>query len=418
MRDRAGSFASGTSADALEPTPTEVPEASPHALKLNAEAVALAEQRRFEEAAERLRRALFDSPGVPLLEQNLQAVLLGWAERLEFRGDTIAATELLEEAAELGPRFEVSTMLGALYLASKELGSAQAHLSRAFAEQPQRADVALGLAEALSELDDRAAALDVLYRAKENGAVHPNIDTLVRRLEREVDAEWDFVRVETPHFDLDFDEAVAPELVDQISAALETAYQSVGALLGHYPERPARAVLYGQEDFHLLTQTADWAQGVFDGRIKVPLRGFDADDATLAPVLRHEYAHHVVRELAGDRCPTWLNEGVAMWAEGSNDQRDRWAAERLSDAPLVPLTTLRGSFSRMPAEQAERAYAQSYMAVLHLLDRHGSRSLIGLLEALGRGERLGAAFRNELRQPLSDFDAEVARELRARFGAR
>ena len=97
--------------------------------------------------------------------------------------------------------------------------------------------------------------------------------------------------------------------------ALEDAYDAVGRKFDYYPEARTPVVLYSQQDFHTVTQTPDWAGAAFDGRIKLPVRGLSTDDPGFQRVVRHEYAHSLVAQLAGPRCPVWLNEGLAVWAE-------------------------------------------------------------------------------------------------------
>lgn len=359
-------------------------ELSQDLLRRNAEAVTLAQAGDLMAAVDLLRAALLEAPDSELLQRNLREALIGAGYRAIERRDFPAATAALSEAQQMDAR---------------------------------RADLALALADAYVQLDQRDLALDALLRAREAGVRHGEIDAWIERLQREVDAEWEFVRVVAGDFALDFDEAVPAETVDFIAAALVEAQGEVDRKLGFAPSEPVRAVLYAQQEFHRLTQTPDWTQGVFDGRIKIPLRGFDADDPALPGVLRHEYAHYVVATLSAKRCPVWLNEGIAMWAEEFDDERYTWSEERLLERRLVPFRQLEGSFARLSAPAAEGAYAQSYLAVRTLIDRHGARVMLALLRELAKGQAFAASFRRVYGIDLQRFEATMFADLAQVYGA-
>src|SRR5438094_3329091 len=53
----------------------------------------------------------------------------------------------------------------------------------------------------------------------------------------------------------------------------------------------------------IYAQAPDWAQGLFDGKIRLPVEGAMRDGTALDRVLRHEYTHALVQ----DRKSTRLN---------------------------------------------------------------------------------------------------------------
>jgi len=402
-------------APAAYPNP-DVP-LSQAALEGNATAVALANQTNFAAAAAILRELLVANPTAEVLRRNLQTVLLAWAMAAKSDGDATLAETLLHEADSLGERVGVWQVLGSLLLDRGDFAAAAELLEQALRADPTRDDVGLALAQAYTELDQRSHALDALLRVRDAGSAGTAVNTMIDRLSREVDAEWDFMRVETPHFHLDFNGDVAAHTVEFVAAHLDEAYADVAAKLGVYLDEPARAVLYADEDFHTLTQTPDWTQGVFDGRIKIPLRGLAENEPTLPTVLRHEYAHHVIAELSGDRCPVWLNEGIAMWAEELADERLLWAEERVLDATLAPLRQLQQSFARLDEANAELAYAHSYLAVRRLADDFGSAALVDLLRGLGEGRSFESEFSSVFGRNFQSFERTFAAELAQTYGA-
>jgi hypothetical protein len=235
---------------------------------------------------------------------------------------------------------------------------------------------------------------------------------MLTRLERELDAEWGYDQLRSAHFEISFDSgedrAVAPIVLD----SLERAYFAVGRRLDWYPDGRTQAVLYPDEEFHDLTQSPDWTAGIYDGRIKLPVRGLVAGDERVDRVMRHEYAHVVVGEVTGMRCPTWLNEGVAIWAEEEWDgERTGWALDTIAGKPLFSLGELGQQFTKLPAERVPVAYAESYLAVRAIVDRFGERRLQNMLESLGRGGSLDKAFEDALLTRFAAFEENFLHDL-------
>ena len=388
--------------------PESAPPLPAEAAALNAQAVAAGNAGRHQEAVGLLEQALQLAPEHPALLHNLQAIFFNWGASELQSGDPQAAIGPLEESLRIATAVETLKVLGSAYLQAREPESAAAVLEEAISMAPSQPDVLILLAQAYVELDRRPEALDLLFRAKEAGAPEGVIAGLIQTLSREVDAEWDFTAEETSHFRISFGDEELPGTIDVVAGALEDAYRAVGTKLGSYPVDRTQVVLYARQDFHQLTQTAGWAEGVFDGRIKIPVRGLTADDPQLARVLRHEYTHAVVAHLAGRRCPTWVTEGVAMWAEEEQEgDRYSWAENIVSQTGTVPLQRLEQSFARLSSAQAQLAYAQSYLAVRRLVERYGTGRLRQLLTELGRKRRLDEAFFDVYHQDLHRFERDV-----------
>jgi hypothetical protein len=255
----------------------------------------------------------------------------------------------------------------------------------------------------------------MFHRARDLGADGSDFRETLTRLERELDAEWDFAEMRSPHFQIAFaaGEHESDAAAQIVARGLEDAYFHVGRKLDLYPSERIPVVLYPSEEFHDVTQTPSWTSGVYDGRIKLPVGGItDGHDAVLTRTLRHEYGHVVVHHLTHGRCPVWLNEGAAIWVEEDEEgEREDWAHETLSGQVLFPLRDLAASFTRLPADRVHVAYAQSYLAVRRLVTRSGGRRVRELLATLGDGRQLGDAFRDTYYEEMARFEAELIRHL-------
>jgi tetratricopeptide (TPR) repeat protein len=377
-----------------------------------ADTAAAAAAEDFPDLVERLQKALRKTPDDPVLTRNLQTVLLNWgianlaAERLD------EAAERLQAAAQLGERPDVLRALGITQLREGDYAAAAATLEHSLQLAPNDPNALLALAEAYLKQDQRPQALDLLQRAKEAGVHNSDLDKKVERLSREVDAEWDFVQTESAHFRVSFADSEDARAVRVVLAALEEAYFTVGSKFADYPSDRTPVVLYTQQDFHNITQTPGWAGAAFDGRIKLPVRGLQADDAQLPRVVRHEYAHSLITALSAGRAPIWLNEGLAVWAEEAEEgERQAWAEQKIAGQELFTLAQLNGSFVELPTARAEVAYAQSYLAVRALIDQYGARKIPALLTNVGRNRTLSDAFAATYPGDLASFEERWLRGL-------
>lgn len=400
------------SAPVVEPVATDtLAEDDPRAIELNNQAIALARQRDYATAVQKLRRALALAPTADVLRRNLQAVLVTWSVAALEANDLDNALWRIEEADALGDQIDTLYTLGVVYLRRNDVGAARSALERALEVEPRDGRILVALAELYHQLDERPESLAMLQRAREAGIRSNDLDRRIDQLAREVDAEWDFVEHTSAHFRISFAGDEDATSVQTVLHAMEDAYDAVGSKLGHYLDDRVAVVLYTQKDFHEITNTPDWAGGAFDGRIKLPVRGLDAEDeAQLARVTRHELAHAVVHELTAGRCPVWLNEGIAVWAEEWRDgERLAWAEAAMSEQRPFRFGQLSGTFTNLNAGDAERAYAQSYLAVRALVDRYGTSGLTDLLKALHH-QPLAEAFHAALRDNLALFEQRFLRE--------
>ncbi len=353
--------------------------------QLNQEAVTLEELEEYRSAAEQLEEARQLAPDDEVLKHNLQSALLSWATSELLSGNLDEAERLLRRAQALGERADTLRVLGILLHQKRDFGAATVVLERALQLLPRDTSVLLALGDSYLQLEKRAQAFDVLQRAREIGVDAPGLGGLLQRLGREVDAEWDFVNLHTPHFTASFADSEEHSGVRVVLDGLEEAYTSVGQKLGYFPDTKTSVALYAEQDFHTATLTPDWAGGAFDGRIKVPLRGLSADDPGLARSLRHEYAHSVIAAIAGLACPVWLNEGVAVWAEEDVEgEREPWAQATVARLGMFRFADLDRAFVRLPGNTVEAAYAQSYLVVRALVDHYGNQGLRDFLDALHR----------------------------------
>ena len=184
-------------------------------------------------------------------------------------------------------------------------------LERALRINPHLTDAALLLGEIEYREGDLPAAIltyeDALSRAPDNRQLQERL----ARWRNEAALHDAFDRRISDHFTILFEGPAEQPIAERALQMLEAAYWRIGTSLSSYPSSSMTVVLYSQEQFRDITRSPQWAGGVFDGKIRVPVRGALERPDEFQRVLTHELTHALIWTLAPRGVPTWLNEGLA-----------------------------------------------------------------------------------------------------------
>jgi tetratricopeptide (TPR) repeat protein len=224
---------------------------------------------------------------------------------------------------------------------------------------------------------------------------------------RAAEAEAGLDRLFSAHFIVKFHRSTDRAVANAVADRLETVYRTIGAQWSYFPASRIVVVLYPRGQFHGAASGPDWALGLFDGRIHLPVERVSGDPASADASLRHEYMHAVVHRLSGGQAPAWLNEGLALYLERGPDAAGSWEREgrRIRAGERPPLAALHRSFLELPPGDASLAYAESYGATRALLQRHGIAPVRRLLESLSVTPDFAEAFETLFHERYSDFDS-------------
>jgi tetratricopeptide (TPR) repeat protein len=265
----------------------------------------------------------------------------GWDAIREGRHeDAAAAFAKAVDAEPRDPSLHFGAGVSAFLLGQPT--TARLSLERALALAPSMTAASLLLGDILYRGSDIDGALRVYEAAAAHAAGNAELTQRLVKLQEEAAAHRGYFASHGAHFTVLFegpaDEALAARAVD----VLETAYWRVATALALYPEGQITVILYTQEQFRDITRSPEWAVGVYDGRIRIPVRG-TLDSRELERVLTHEFTHALVRSVVPGGIPTWLHEGLAVAFE---PQGENWARAQLSETvSRLPLSRLAKSFS-------------------------------------------------------------------------
>jgi len=183
------------------------------------------------------------------------------------------------------------------------------------------------------------------------------------------------------------DQSFAEELIDAADEALQRLASDTGVSLEH----PAKIYIYAsfEELRGALVYPFEWTGGVAFTDYGIIAIGISPDNLTWGKrTVAHELAHLVIHQAVfgpyGD-LPTWLDEGLPIYAEGELRSDFQFQLDRaISEDELFSVRSLSSSFPTDP-DQARLSYAESYSVVSFLLDSYGRDKILELLDVFKEG---------------------------------
>jgi hypothetical protein len=184
------------------------------------------------------------------------------------------------------------------------------------------------------------------------------------------------------------DTSFARALLSSAQNGLRRLYEDTGVRLA----QPVRVYVYASaRDMQgAMIAPREWTGGSAYPEYGVITLGVSTRDVEWGKrAVVHELGHMVVNQLTygpyETTMPTWLNEGMAMYAEGGIDSAQQASLQRLVAAgKTISLRSLSSPFSALPAEAA-LSYVQSYSVVDFMVKNYGKERLVRLFSAFKTG---------------------------------
>src|SRR6202023_3846351 len=198
------------------------------------------------------------------------------------------------------------------------------------------------------------------------------VQAALEKAERDKGEEESYKENESAHFTLRYSGSAEPALAREVLRTLEMHYARINSELNFAPPDSIGVILYTQQAFADITRAPGWSGALNDGRLRVPVEGLTTMTDELSRVLKHELTHSFVAQKTSNRCPVWLQEGIAQYMEG---KRSRNAAGPLSAAyekhMEFSLASYETSWMNLPKETASIAYAWSLATVEAIVTEEG-----------------------------------------------
>jgi tetratricopeptide (TPR) repeat protein len=240
----------------------------------------------------------------------------------------------------------------------------------------------------------------------------------LERAEREAEAEQNFGEQASGHFTIRYEGAQAPlKLRMAIVNTLEAHYNDLVREFGISPRDNIIVSLYTGQSFFDVTRAPSWKGAVNDGKLRIPIEGLDSVTPELSRVLKHELAHSFISQITRNRCPTWLNEGIAQKVEPQNVSEFGSALARLyARGGQIPLNQLEGSFMGFGSQMAMIAYGESLGAVDYIVSTYGMSDAVRILKRIGEGASTESAMRSVLHSGYESFEGDIGTYYKKTYG--
>ena len=179
--------------------------------------------------------------------------------------------------------------------------------------------------------------------------------------------------------------------VQELMAACQRALEKLAIDTGAHLEKPAKIHIYAstKELQEAMIFPREWTGGVAYTEFGIIAIGIPPEQLEWGKrTVAHELAHLVVHQLTFSpyaNLPTWLDEGLAMHAEGEADPyMQAWLRKAIEEDKLVSVRSLSSPFSAKP-EEAYISYAQSQSLVEYLIQNYGQDKIFKLLKLFKQG---------------------------------
>ena len=185
--------------------------------------------------------------------------------------------------------------------------------------------------------------------------------------------------------------------IQELMAAAQQALVRLAEDTGAELEQPVRLYIYAsiQDLQGAMIYPREWTGGAAFTRHGTIVIGISPINLYWGErAIAHEMAHLVIHQMILNPysgLPTWLDEGLAMYAEGSlAPEYTAYLNQAIADDSLISVRSLSSPFSAYAAEAA-LSYAQSYSLVEFLISNYGQGKMLELLNTFSQGSNYDAA---------------------------
>lgn len=346
-----------------------------------------------------------------------------WGESLFSHGNFEAAIPKLDTALAMKPEhLDCLMKLAISQMKIMKYDEAQQLFERAQKQIPQDYLLLYFLGRCSYELKDFDRAVELWEEAlkyapskDENSALR----VLIGKAQEQAASISGTTTDENQRFVIHYAGSSQKDIGDLTMEVLEDVYDQVTSDLMYKPDIKINVIFFLTEEFYEINNSGRWVGALARGeKILVPLQQGYSDLQSIKGILAHEFTHVIVNLRTNNRCPTWINEGLAVYEEFKfangdpanlrQDYEKLFQTKIINEKHFIPLKDINLNPSQQTyGYQIGLGYLQSYLGVRFLIERWGLQAVDELLASLGKGEWIDEALTEAAGMDYSEFQKEL-----------
>ncbi len=334
-----------------------------------------------------------------------------------------ASISYLEEAYNLNPSDKViKKNLAAAYAKQgeisynkKDLSGAEGYFEAALKLDPDNLNslVLLGDIKYLSQKMAEAKSLwEKVLAVAPDYEYKKDIEGKIAKLNKEAKFEDDYGSTGMDRFEIKYAHEGA-RLSYNVRYYLQEAYRLLGQDFDCRPDYKMVVLISNREQFDSLDKWPAGTQGVYDGKIRLPLIGADYTPDHIRGIVWHEYTHLLVEDLSKGRAPAWLNEGLAYY-EGFRYMKKNMGLLKaaVNKNRLIPLDGIDPVLQSSGGQnQYWLACEESYTIGAYMMKRYNKYTIREILKDIGEGETFEQVMKRKFNVSMKEFEKRWLSEL-------
>ncbi len=379
----------------------------------NSKGIAALNKNDYQNAILNFENALKCSNVNETIKKNLTNTYNNYAIELSKKGNFSEACLYLEKAFSLEPTsLQIKSNLKSLYLQkstldfnSKEYSNAEIILKKLLKLEECNTLALINIGK-IAYLNQKLSLAEKYW--KKALMIEPGnkeIIQLLSSIQKEGRTEDSFSQVQGDIFEIHYNQGVIDNEIYEIKQHLMDCYREIGQDFGYFPKHTIIVLLYKESEFRGLRDVHDKVSGLFDGKIRIPVNLKKYSLQKLKEILNHEFTHALIFDLAGNECPIWLNEGLAVFEERTDYVYEKSImnkAKRTNNT--FSILQLNNSSTWRKSSLAPLAYSQSYVMVKYMIDRWGLYVINDIIRQIQMGNSFESVLESKTNCSLTEFE--------------
>ena len=348
-----------------------------------------------------------------------------WGDLLYYKGDYEKAMSHYENALHQKPDdLQLHGRMGLTAMQQMHFEKAAGHLEKVLEANPDNFFLLFSLGRCnfeLKQLDEAIEYFEKAMKLAKDEREQKTVEAALNQAREMLASTSDSTREEDQRFVIHFAGNSQQDLGDVTFEVLDEIFHQVTDSLNFQPDVKINIIFFLTEEYYKVSR--DWSAGSAQGiRIMIPLKsGYKSQDY-IKGLFAHEFTHTIVHLKTSNRCPLWLNEGLAQYQEfqatyGSPetlrpDYEPLLQKEFVEKRNFVNLNSVPSLIGGSSHYEVARGYLASYLAVRCMADFYGEQSFDSLLSSLGKGKTLDEAMTEATGRTMSEFQEEYEEWLR------